>query len=381
MRIAILGARGIPACYSGYDTLAEELAVSLVGSYSVEVIVYCRSSYYQKQPRLWHGVQLVYLPAPRGLKAVESLVHSFLSTLHVLRQKVQVVYFLDPANAPFCVLLRLFGKRVVIHTDGLGWKRKKWGAVARRYYKWVEWICARSACALVTDNPAMQEYYKSEYDVNSEYIAYGASNRYGVDRAIYQKLGITPKGYILVVARLERENNTDRIIELYVRSGIEVPLVVVGDAPYDRAYMTKLRGLANDRVLFAGRINDQSMLNALYQGAYLYIHGHEVGGTNPSLLRAMDAGTAPVVLNADFNTAVIGSCGVAFDKGDDSLAAILKALNEDPLEVERLGRRAKARASASFCWSTVAEKHYDLFAHLIGSGQADKETTLATRMQ
>lgn len=381
MRIAILGARGIPACYSGYDTLTEELAVSLVQSYSMEVIVYCRSSYYQERPRLWHGVRLVYLPAPRGLKAVESLVHSFLSTLHVLLQRVQVVYFLDPANAPFCVLLRLFGKRVVIHTDGLGWKRKKWGVLARRYYKWVEWVCAKCACALVTDNPAMQEYYKSKYHVSSEYIAYGSSNRYGVDRTIYQGLGITPKEYILVVARLERENNTDRIIEQYVKSGVEAPLVVVGDAPYDGAYMTKLRRLANARVLFAGRINDQSMLNALYQGAYLYIHGHEVGGTNPSLLRAMDAGTAPVVLNATFNTTVVGSCGVSFGKDDDSLAVILKTLDADPLEVERLGRRAKARASANFCWTTVAEKHHDLFVHLIGSGQAGTTTTLATPVE
>ena len=104
MKLAILGSRGIPACYSGYDTLAEELSLGLVESHSAEVVVYCRSSYYKNQPACWQGVRLVYLPVPRA-KGLESLLHSFLSSLHVLREKVDVVYFLDPANAPILAVL------------------------------------------------------------------------------------------------------------------------------------------------------------------------------------------------------------------------------------------------------------------------------------
>ena len=111
MKIAILGARGIPACYSGYDTLVEELSIGLVESHSTEVLVYCRSSYYKRKPAVWQGIRLVYLPAPHGVKALESLVHSFLSSLHVLQEKVDVIYFLDPANAPFCAPDRLYGQR------------------------------------------------------------------------------------------------------------------------------------------------------------------------------------------------------------------------------------------------------------------------------
>jgi len=363
VKIAILGARGIPACYSGYDTLVEELSLGLVGSYSAEVLVYCRSSYYREQPASWHGVRLVYLPVPR-VKALESLVHSFLSSLHVLREKIDVVYFLDPANAPFCALLRCFGKRVAIHTDGLGWKRRKWGPLARRYYKMVEWACAKCASALVTDNPAMQEYYRAEYGAETLLISYGAANRHGVDTRIYADLGLTPKQYLLIVARLEPENNTDLLIAQYTKSKVAMPLVVVGDAPYGPHYMDRLRNLANAKVLFPGRINDQSKLNALYRGAYLYIHGHEVGGTNPSLLRAMDADVAPVALNVPFNASVINGSGVVFEKDNDSLAGILEHLVAHASEVQQIGQRARLRAVKEYSWDTVVAKHYALFVRL-----------------
>jgi glycosyltransferase involved in cell wall biosynthesis len=364
MKIAILGARGIPACYSGYDTLVEELSLGLVESHSTEVLVYCRRSYYRDHPAVWRGIRLIYLPAPRGMKAVESLVHSFLSSLHVLEEDVDVIYFLDPANAPFCALLRCFGKRVVIHTDGLGWKRRKWGPWARRYYKFVEWACAKCGSALVTDNPAMQDYYKDEYGAETLFISYGATNRHGIDTNICAELGLIPNQYLLIVARLEPENNTDLLIVEYSKSGVTMPLVVVGDAPYGPDYMKRLKGLANERVLFAGRINDQAKLNGLYRKAYLYIHGHEVGGTNPSLLRAMNAGVAPVVLNVPFNASVVENSGEVFEKDNGSLASTLQRLVANPDEVRKLGQSASARAAKHFSWDAVTADHYNLFVRL-----------------
>jgi glycosyltransferase involved in cell wall biosynthesis len=364
MKIGILGARGIPACYSGYDTLVEELALGLVAQHDTEVVVYCRSNYYQDRPTVWNGIRLVYIPVPKGIKGVESLFHSFVSALHVLKEGVDVVYFLDPANAPFCAMLRCFGKRVVIHTDGLGWKRRKWGPWARRYYKSVEWACAKVGSALVTDNPAMQDYYKEEYGAETLFISYGATNRHGVDSDICAELGLTPNQYLLVVARLEPENNTDLVIAEYTRSGVTMPLVVVGDAPYGPEYMKQLKSLGNERVLFAGRVNDQAKLNGLYQGAYLYIHGHEVGGTNPSLLRAMDAGIAPVVLNVPFNASVVKDSGVVFEKDEGSLVSVLQRLEANPAEVRRLGQSASARSLKDFSWDAVAADHHELFARL-----------------
>jgi glycosyltransferase involved in cell wall biosynthesis len=360
MRIAILGARGIPASYGGYETLIEELSLGLVKSNASDVLVYCRKGYYENHPATYGGVQLVYLPAPRS-KAFESLFHSFIASLHVLRQSVDVVYFVDPANAPFCLLLRMCGKKVIIHTDGLGWKRTKWGPLARRYYKFVEWLSARTAHALVTDNPAMEKYYKSEYGADSTYIPYGAQSHYGEDDTVYKEFGLDPDGYLLVVARLEPENNTDLIISEYVRSKVMLPLVVVGDAPYSSHYMQRLKSLANEKVIFTGRLNDQPKLNALYRGAFLYIHGHEVGGTNPSLLRAMNAATAPLVLNVNFNTSVVADCGFVFEKKRGALAEELDKILSNPADAKVLGQKAHARAESLFRWDSVVSNHYRLF--------------------
>jgi len=365
MKIAILGSRGILANYGGYETFVEEISFGLAGSGDFDIQVYCRSAYYEDHPNTIHGVRLIYLPAPH-IKAVESLFHSFLSSLHVLGQRVDIVYFVDPANAPFCLLLRLFGKTVIVHTDGLGWKRKKWSTLARRYYKFAEWLCVKTASALVTDNPMMKEYYRKEYKADSVYISYGASNHYGMDETIYDELELSPKGYMLVVARLEPENNTDLIIEEYVHSNVGLPLVIVGDSPYNPGYLQRLRELSDVHVYFVGRVNDQIKLNALYKGAFLYIHGHEVGGTNPSLLRAMDAGVASIVIDVSFNVNVIGECGFVFKREKGHLSSMLEYLVNNPKEVIYKGRMAQKRAETSFKWEFAIEEHKKLFNHLYG---------------
>jgi glycosyltransferase involved in cell wall biosynthesis len=368
VRVAFLGARGIPACYSGYDTLVAEVSTRLASRPSCDVIVYCRPSYYAERPTTLQGVHLKYVPTVHG-KGLESLLHSFLSALHVLTQRVDAVYFVDPANAPFCLLLRLLGKRVVVHTDGFGWKRRKWGRLARRYYKASEWLSAKAASALVTDHSVMQEYYEAEYGASSTLIAYGATNGAGRDDSVFQERKLTRGAYCLVVARLEPENNADLVVEEYVRSNLQRPLVVVGDSPYDSDYLARLKRLANDRVQFVGRVNDQAKLNSLYAGAYVYIHGHEVGGTNPSLLRAMDAGTAPVVLDVPFNSRVIDGCGFAFTREPGSLSALLQDLDARPDAVKDAARRAGARAATTYRWETVADQHAELFARLTSAGK------------
>jgi glycosyltransferase involved in cell wall biosynthesis len=369
MRVAFLGARGIPACYSGYDTLVAEVAIRLAAKKRLEVIVYCRPSYYSRRPREINGVRLLYVPTVRG-KGLESLLHSFLSALHVLTQKVDLIYFVDPANAPFCLMLRALGKRVVLHTDGLGWRRRKWGRLARRYYKGAEWLAARSATALVADHPVMQQYYRAEYGADSALIAYGATNAAGRDDRVYGEFGLQPGAYCLVVARLERENNTDLIAAEFNRASPCRPLVVVGDSPYDPDYMERLEALGGRRVRFIGRVNDQAKLNSLYAGAYVYLHGHEVGGTNPSLLRAMDAGIAPVVLDTPFNCQVIADAGFTFTREPGNLSSLLRELEARPEDVAEVGRRAGARAAATYTWDAVAEQHDALFRRVVDPGRA-----------
>ncbi|MBN1353550.1 MAG: DUF1972 domain-containing protein [Candidatus Omnitrophica bacterium] len=370
MKVAILGSRGIPVSYGGYETLVERLALGLASSPGIEVTVYCRKNYFKEKPVRYHGVRLVYLPTFR-VKALESLIHSFLSSIHVLFQDVNVIFFVDPANAPFFILLRLFGKKVIVNTDGLGWKRRKWWPMARHYYKFVELLSKWTANVLVTDNPAMKEYYKEEYGAHSVCIAYGASNAEGTDESVYRELGVYPDNYLLVVARLEPENNTDFIIDEYVNARIDMPLVVVGDSPYDPDIMKRLRRLAGGKVYFTGYISNQRKLNSLYKGAYIYIHGHEVGGTNPSLLRAMDAQTAPLSIDVSFNKAVIGECGFFFEKRRGSLSDILSRLTKEPEEVKGKSRMAKERADTAFKWESVIEEYKQLFYDVELEGTQD----------
>ncbi|HHI67902.1 MAG TPA: DUF1972 domain-containing protein, partial [Planctomycetes bacterium] len=239
MKIAIVGARGVPARYSGFDTMVHELAPRMAAQ-GHQVTVYCRRGYYKTRPRTWRGVRLVHLPAPR-LKGLESLFHTFLSTLHLLLYKADLVYLLDPGNAPFLPFLKLRGKKVVLHTDGLGWKRRKWGRMARAYYKWVEGVAARQANALVADHPLMREYYKNEYNADSWYLPYGAVVGEGADPSLLSRLSLEEGRYLIVVARLEPENNVDLIVREHKESGTDLPLVVVGDSPYKPAYLESLK--------------------------------------------------------------------------------------------------------------------------------------------
>ncbi len=360
MKIAMLGARGIPANYGGFDTLVEELSVRLVNTYGFDVTVYCRSNYYQKRQECYLNVKCDYISVWR-VKGLESLLHTFLSALRAVTKRFDIMFIVDPANAQIGIFLKLLGQKIVIHTDGLGWKRRKWGRLSRRYYKWVEFLCAKYIGTIVTDNPVMRDYYIKNYKRDSACIAYGAENSSGFDDGILQEIGVGRKHYLLVVARLEQENNTDLIIREYVSSGVGMSLVIVGDAPYDREYLEMLQRIANEKVLFVGRVDDQAKLNTLYAEAYLYIHGHEVGGTNPSLLRAMGLGTAPLVIDVPFNASVIEECGFVFGSSEGDLSRVLVELVGNPEVVKEKGSLAKSRADEHFTWDSIAASYKSYF--------------------
>ena len=364
LKVAIIGARGIPATYGGFDTLVEELSVRLVRDHDMNVTVYCRTDYYVERPKYFSGVECVYISAPR-IKGLESLIHTFLCSVHALGRNYDLIFIVDPGNAPIAVMLKLLNKIVVVHTDGLGWKRRKWGYLARKYYRWVEWVSARIVKNIITDNQGMADYYLHNYHAESMQIAYGASSPYGVDGTVYNELALAAGSYLLVVARLEPENNVDVIIREYVAARAKMPLVIVGGAPYGEDYMDYLRSLANGHVLFAGQFSDQAKLNALYKGAYLYVHGHEVGGTNPSLLRAMGFGTAPLVMDVDYNRYVVGPQGLVFNKEKGNLAATLDKLANDAGEVRRAGQTAMARVDKEYNWEAVSNRYAEYFRSLL----------------
>lgn len=377
MKIAILGGRGIPANYSGFDTLIEEIGGRLAAEPGFEVTVYCRRRYYESRPPRVRGVRCVYLPALPG-KGIESISHTTFSVLHLLPRACDLAFVVDPANAPFALPLAAKRIPVVFHTDGLGWMRSKWGGLSRRYYKWVEGLCARTATALVTDSRAMQQYYLREWDAPSAFIPYGAVTTGGADDSALTRLGLAPGGYWLVVTRIEPENNTDLIVREYLASGSALPLVVVGGARYASAYSQQLFAQASERVRFVGPIYAPAALNGLYAQALCYLHGHEVGGTNPGLLRAMHAGAPCLAVDIGFNREVLDQAGRYFAKTAGSLAGLLREVECDPGDRTARGRAGQERASRLYRWDAVASAYAELFRRL-GTGGRDR-TAAATAL-
>ncbi len=287
LSIAMIGTRGVPAHYGGFETCVEEVGARLVDK-GHEVIVYCRGVEPQDRLDTYLGMSLVHLPAMKR-RTAETLSHTGLSAGHLLAHRTDAALVFNCANAPLLPVIRARGIPVATHVDGLEWQRAKWGSAGKRYYRWAEKMAVRWSNALIADAAGISEYYREKHNADTDLIAYGAP-QIGADTERLRELGLSPDGYHLVVARFEPENHVEEIVRGYSASLSTLPLVVVGSAPYSDGYTMSVRRAADSRVRFLGGVWDQDLLDQLYAGARSYLHGHSVGGTNPSLLRAIGAG-------------------------------------------------------------------------------------------
>ena len=357
MRIVMLGTRGVPARYGGFETCIEEVGSRLVAA-GHEVTVYCRNTTGEDMPTSYRGMDLVTLPAVPH-KVAETLSHSAISVGHVVaRRRPDAALLFNAANAPFLPALRARRIPVATHVDGLEWKRAKWSGAGQKYYRAAESLAVRWSDALIADAQGIADYYRDEFGVPTELIRYGAPRVARGDGSELAELGLTSRGYHLVVARFEPENHVHLIVEGYVRSRSTLPLVVVGGAPYADAYTNQVKALADDRVRFLGPVWDQDLLDQLYAQAFTYWHGHSVGGTNPSLLRALGAGAPTNGLDVIFNREVLGSAGQFFTTAAD-VAALIDAGEADPQLTLRRSVLSEARADL-YDWDDVAESYEQL---------------------
>lgn len=386
LRIGMIGTRGVPAAYGGFETAIEEIGARLAER-GHEVVVHCRRGNAAKlsgdpatpDPDTHRGMRLVHLPAVHG-KAVETLSHTTLSGLrHQLLRDTDVNFVFNPANAPLLPLLRGGRSPVVVHVDGLDWKRGKWGPVGRTYYRRAEALTVRWADALIADAVGIQDYYRHEFGVGTTMLPYGAPILRGVGSDALAGLGLARHGYHLVVARLEPENHVDLIVEGYRRSSATLPLVVVGTAPYAAEYCARIRRAADTdpRIRLLGGVWDQRVLNQLYGNALTYVHGHSVGGTNPSLLRAMGAATSTLAYDVVFNREVLGSAAGYF-RGAEDLPALLEAAEADPPDQVRRGERLASRARELYDWDCVADGYEEL-ARRVVAGESTRGTASGRR--
>jgi glycosyltransferase involved in cell wall biosynthesis len=381
LSIALLGTRGVPARYGGFETCVEEVGVRLVER-GHDVVVYgATAADGASSAREHRGMRLVPLPAVRR-RSLETISRSALATGHLAGHRlaellstpgsrvgstraVDAAVVFNAANAPFLPVLRACGIPVATHVDGLEWKRAKWGPVGQRYYRWAESFAVRHSDALIADAQGIADHYRRRFDADTTLIRYGAPVvEGGGDPRRLATMGLVPGGYHLVVARFEPENHVDVVVEGYVASRARKPLVVVGSAPYSDAYTARVHALADHRVRLVGGVWDQDLLDQLYAGAATYLHGHSVGGTNPSLLRAIGAGTAVDAFDVDFNREVLGAAGTYWSTPAD-VALAVEAAEADEDRLRDRGRASRFRA-ASYDWDDVADGYEDLCRRLAG---------------
>jgi glycosyltransferase involved in cell wall biosynthesis len=363
MKIALIGTRGVPASYGGFETCVEELGKRLVDR-GHEVTVYCRTSYYEKRPQTYLGMRLVYLPNLKK-KSLDTLSHTLLSMAHAVFQSFDVLMVFNAANSPTLLLPRLLGEKIAINTDGLEWKRGKWGPVARRYYKWSEWLATRLANRIVADSAGIRDYYASTYRVESTNIAYGAPVNTSKNPDLLNSLGVTPGGYFLQITRFEPENNPLLTIQAYRRLQTDKKLVLVGGVPYPSHYSRSIAAEADERVILPGFIYDKEVLNELWCNCYSYVHGNEVGGTNPALLQTMASGCFTIAIDVPFSHDVLGDCGVFYSKSAEGLAGKMRWALEHPTKLLEFKVKAVARILEEYSWERVTDGYEDLFRHLV----------------
>lgn len=376
LTIAMVGTRGVPAAYGGFETAIEEVGRRLADR-GHDVVVYTRGS--ERREKTYLGMRVVHLPA-LPVKQIETLSHTGLSTLHLLfRRRPDATFVFNAANSPFLPLMRLRRAPVALHMDGLEWRRSKWGPRGRAYYRWAEQFGVRTADALISDAPGIADYYTHQFAVPTELIRYGAPLLESVADERITEFGLSPEGYHLIVARFEPENHVLEIVEGYHASAAKLPLVVVGSAPYSAEYTQRIQSIADrdDRIRLVGGVYDQELLDALYFHALTYDHGHSVGGTNPSLLRAMGAGTAVIAFDVPFNREVLDGNGWFFSTPADAAAAFEQA-EADVTTTRERGAASRERARAAFRWEDVADA-YENLARRLANGASMHPTGRSAR--
>jgi len=365
MRIALLGTRGIPAQYGGFETFAEELSWRLVER-GHEVTVYCRERFGEPTYR---GARLQYLPTIRH-KYFDTIAHTFVSTMHLLGHRADVALYCNGANAIFTLWPRLLGIPVALNVDGIERKRKKWNRAAKGWYLLSEWLSTFCPTVIVTDARTIHDYYLQRYGKESAFIPYGAETGKVSGAEALARLGLEPGRYFLYVSRMEPENHPLEVRQAFETVVTPFRLALVGDAPYAGEYIQKVRDTRDPRVVIPGAIYGPGY-QELQSHCFAYIHATEVGGTHPALIEAMGRGALVLYRDTPENAEVAGDCGIPFEPGELSAKLRLTfALSESEREAYR--RRAMERVRRLYSWDAVTEAYerllYDLAAKKLQPG-------------
>ena len=359
MRIALLGTRGIPANYGGFETFAEELSIRLVER-GHEVTVYGRERYPET---IYRGVRLQYLATIRH-KYFDTLAHTAISTLHLLFHRVDVALYCNGANAIFTLWPRLLRIPVALNVDGIERKRKKWNRLARGWYLASEWLSTFCPTVIVTDALTIRDYYRERYGKESIFIPYGAEIGKVESAEVLAKLDLEAGRYFLYVSRMEPENHPLEVRIAFEQVVTTMKLALIGDAPYAHDYIRKVRDTSDPRIVIPGAIYGAAY-RELGSHCFAYIHATEVGGTHPALIEAMGRGALVLYRNTPENAEVAGPAGIPFER-DELAAKIRLVLAMSEADRERLRAAAMARVRDRYSWDAVTDDYEQLLTKISG---------------
>jgi glycosyltransferase involved in cell wall biosynthesis len=352
--LLIMGTRGIPANHGGFETFAERYALFLAER-GWSVSVYCQEDVEEiiepVRTDVWRGITRIFIQTARkgGLGALD---FDWKCVRDALRRP-GLCLVLGYNGAAFLPVLRLAGKKVFTNMDGIEWKRPKWSLPVRAWFYVNEWIAAWTSQRLVADHPAIARHLSTRRPRKATVvIPYGGDPIWTASAEPLKALGLAPERYLVSIARVEPDNNILTIVKAFSAEPRGFKLVVLGKFEEGNAYHREVRSAASEEVVFPGAIYDPAVVRALRFHARAYVHGHTVGGTNPSLVEALWAGNAVIAHDNAYNRWTAGAAALLFADVASCAAAISLALQDDEL-IARLGAAARARASASFQWRDV----------------------------
>ena len=365
INISIIGTRGYPYVYSGYETFVKQLSERLVLK-DFNVSIYCHKGLFEIRPKELKGIKLVYVPTIET-KILSQPIHSFLSIIHACFSNTDVALVVNSANGPFGLLTKLFRIPTVINVDGLEWLRPKWKGLGSIYFRWASKMATLFYDQIINDSDEMRKIYLNLFKRDSQVIAYGANIRKSESPDLINKWDIKQREYYLVVGRLIPDNNADLIINGFIKSNSKKKLVIVGDIPYKDSYASKLKDIKDKRLVFTGYVKNQIILAELYHNCYVYIHGHEFGGTNPTMIKAMAYGCAILALDTVFNHEMLqkGKFGLFFKKELMSVTNQINYCEKEKLIIDKFRQNSINGITQKYSWDYVTNQYLDVFNSLV----------------
>jgi glycosyltransferase involved in cell wall biosynthesis len=332
---------------------------------NVEVHVYCHKHLFKNRPKEVNGIRLHYIPGIKS-KSLSQWSNSFLSTIHALFGRYDVILYVNSANGIFGILTRLFRKKTAINVDGLEWLRPKWKGLGAKVFYFASKMATRWMDRIITDADAMRDVYLKEFNTDSTVIAYGANIRYSKNPSLINKWQLQPNEYFLIVGRLIPDNNALFILKEFVMSASHKKLVIVGDVPYHDEYAINIKNIKDERVLFTGYVTDPDELAELYHNCFAYFHGHEFGGTNPTLLKALAYGCLILAIDTVFSREVLkdGDYGLFFKKETEDLKNLINTIEKDSSRLSDLRQKSRERIFENYTWEKITSQYLSLTQEL-----------------